>query len=277
MNVRSSINKFNSLTGKNLYGYSGWLAEWGGDFSWFMRSGDHSILPLLQDGTVKAVAVTWRPWQGSTSDQQTIKNIIAGLSDSYIRTQANICKSFGYPIYMRFGAEFDLNQGGLWATNPTNFINCWKHVVDIFRAQGANNVIWVWNPNYSECGALHPARDYYPGDNYVDWVGIDMYQSGDNVDPAQQMAPLYNEYGSRKPIGIFEWAVNSYPWTSVNTPDAKRAEYMNKFFDAVEARPNVKLVSYWYVWDAFKFNAVNTPLTAAKYTSRIASSMYIAP
>jgi hypothetical protein len=67
--------------------------------------------------------------------------------------------------------------------------------------------------------------------------------------------------------------VNSYPWTGVNTPDAKRAEYIDKFFDAVEARSNVKLISYWYV-DGFIFDA-STPLTLAKYYNRISSPSYL--
>jgi beta-mannanase len=136
-------------------------------------------------------------------------------------------------------------------------------------------VKWVWNPNYGESsGAAHHWTEYYPGDNYVDWVGIDMYQSGDNVDPAQEMASLYNDYGARKPVGIFEWGVNAYAWSGVNTPDAKRAEYMNKFFDAVEARSNVKLISYWYIY-SFKFDAASTPLTTAKYSNRVANSVYV--
>jgi beta-mannanase len=53
--------------------------------------------------------------------------------------------------------------------NPAvEFIAAWRHVHKIFRAEGANNVIWVWSP--------HPAYGffdaYYPGDDYVDYVGV---------------------------------------------------------------------------------------------------------
>ena len=280
VNVRINIDKFTKLTGKPLYGYTSWIAEWPGDFGWMFGSGDHSLLPLLQDGTLEALCLLWQPRLfGNHFNQQTIKDISAGTYDTYIRTIANECKTFGYPLYLRFGAEMNINQGakgdaGSWASNSTDFIAAWRQIVNIFRAQGATNVKWVWNPNYNEnAGALHHWTEYYPGDSYVDWVGIDMYQFSDKVDPAQEISPIYNDYGDRKPIGIFEWGVNSYPWTGVNTPDAKRAEYIDKFFDAVEARSNVKLISYWYV-DGFIFDA-STPLTLAKYYNRISSPSYL--
>jgi uncharacterized repeat protein (TIGR02543 family) len=283
-NVRASINRFVQLTGKPLYCYNTWLADWGnynggpGPFNWLLQSGDHSILPLLQDGTIKAVMVVWMPYK-NVNDQQSLKDIANGAYNSYITTQAQLCKSFGYPIYMRFGPEMNINQGypeaNSWAANPTDFVNAWRHVVDIFRAQGASNVIWVWNPNFNESpGAPHHYTEYYPGDGYVDWVGIDMYQCSDNVDPATEMSYLYNDYGSRKPVAICEWASNSYEWMGTTTKDALRASYTQKFFDAVEARVNVKMITYFHSI-YFCFDPYSTPLTLATYQQRISKSIYV--
>jgi beta-mannanase len=51
---------------------------------------------------------------------------------------------------------------------PVDFINAWRHVVKLFKDAGATNVIWIWSP--------HPAYAnydaYYPGDAFVDWVGV---------------------------------------------------------------------------------------------------------
>ena len=57
-------------------------------------------------------------------------------------------------------------------------MRAWRHVHDIFRAAGATNVKWVWSPNvvYSNSPPLAP---YYPGDAYVDQVGMDGYNWGD--------------------------------------------------------------------------------------------------
>jgi beta-mannanase len=51
---------------------------------------------------------------------------------------------------------------------PEAFISAWQHVVKRFRQLNADNAIWVWSP--------HPAyrkfNEYFPGEDYVDWVGV---------------------------------------------------------------------------------------------------------
>jgi beta-mannanase len=54
----------------------------------------------------------------------------------------------------------------------------WRHVHAIFAARGATNVRWVWCPN-SEGANNHLLTELYPGDTYVDWVGLDGYNWGD--------------------------------------------------------------------------------------------------
>jgi hypothetical protein len=276
VNVRNSISTFTTLVNKNQYAQSSWLAEWKGDFNWLLAPGDHSILPLLQDGTLKAITVTWNPY-ADVADTQTLKNIASGIDDAYILTTASECKTFGYPIYMRLGAEMDICQGDsptdrTWATSAPDFVAAWKHVVDIYRAQGVTNVLWVWNPNCQSSG-FYDQDAYYPGDNYVDWVGIDMYQFYDTADPDAQMTHLYNQYASRKPIGIFEWGTNAQDFGQPISTDASRAAYMEKFFNAVESRPDIKLIEYWYI-GVFKFDT-STPLTTSMYIQRISSPIYI--
>jgi len=81
----------------------------------------------------------------SLNDTQTQKSIIAGKEDAYIRTIANGCKAFGYPLYIRFGGEMNIHQFE-WAAKITDFIGAWRHTVEIFRSQDASNVYWVRAP-----------------------------------------------------------------------------------------------------------------------------------
>jgi hypothetical protein len=293
VNVRSSIQRFVELTGKPVYIYNTWLAEFNtwnnagpGPFDWLLTDTDHSVIPLLEEGLIKAVSCFWGPYTNEYDGGQTLKDIANGMYDTYITEQAVTSRNFGYPIYMRLGAEFDICQGAgagdrTWASNPTDFVNAWRHIVDIFRAQGATNVLWVWNPNFSDFDAPHHQDEYYPGDSYVDWVGIDMYQGYNGEDPEAQMSHLCNQY-SHKPILIGEWGTNAYEWTGVTTSDAIQASYMGRFFDAVEAHSNVKMIMYFFQ-QYFQFGPnsgsitgqVNTPLTTAKYVQRISNAMYI--
>jgi hypothetical protein len=62
-------------------------------------------------------------------------------------------------------------------------VAAWSRIVDRFRARGATNVEWCWCPGgFGDDGAhmggenaLANIESLYPGDEYVDWVGIDVY------------------------------------------------------------------------------------------------------
>ena len=53
----------------------------------------------------------------------------------------------------------------------------WRHVHDVFTAQGATNVTWVWCPNIQGPKSTSLA-EMYPGDSYVDWTCVDGYNWG---------------------------------------------------------------------------------------------------
>jgi beta-mannanase len=53
----------------------------------------------------------------------------------------------------------------------------WRHVVRIFRRADASKVMWVWSPNVDNHGK-YPFRGFYPGDAWVDWVGLDGFNWG---------------------------------------------------------------------------------------------------
>ena len=58
------------------------------------------------------------------------------------------------------------------------YVRAWRHVHALFAAAGAANVAWVWSPNLRDYPAGNRADRYYPGDDVVDWVGIDAYNGG---------------------------------------------------------------------------------------------------
>jgi hypothetical protein len=145
-----------------------------------------------------------------------------GSQDGLIRARAQQVKSFGKPLFIRWAAEMNgdwFAWGGPQNNNDTSgFISAWRRIHDIFAAQGVNNVAWVWAPNAdSKPGGIDPTswnnwRKYYPGDAYVDWVGIDGYNWGSSqswsswTSLASLIAPVYADYAARKPIMVAETA-----------------------------------------------------------------------
>ncbi|WP_306769297.1 glycosyl hydrolase [Parafrankia sp. BMG5.11] len=80
---------------------------------------------------------------------------------------------------IRLSREANGNWFPWSATNPTDFINCWRHVVDAIRptAEPDPEKSWSLNANYSQNPPSHNAIDMYPGDAWVDTVGLDSYDA----------------------------------------------------------------------------------------------------
>ncbi len=136
--------------------------------------------PILEQDQIKAIGLTIWPCTSAKAynDTTTIQGFGNGTYDKVIQQQAIQVKDFGYPVFIRFGAEFNINQGSRYSNgsysfgkDPSVFVSAWKQYVDIFREEGAENAIFVWDPNCVDIGP-HSMNEYYPGNAYVDWVGI---------------------------------------------------------------------------------------------------------
>ncbi len=279
--LAGQLDSFSTMVGKNQSVlFDVWGDMWDPNETYWQLD---NYKPLLQEGKIKAIGLNVWPCVRADSyeDNYTVKKIANGTEDSFIIQQAKKVKEFGYPVFIRFGAEFNIYQGKtyqgqaqnqtfIFGENPTDFVNAWRHYVNVFREQNATNAIFVWNPNFADFGDHH-WTEYYPGDSYVDWVGMDLYQYTNESDPASMMREIYNEYSAKKPIAVVEWGTN---WPNVNISDNTRASFIKKFFDAVESMPQIKMVNYWYFQD-FKFDPTSEPNTTAEYRSRISDARYI--
>jgi mannan endo-1,4-beta-mannosidase len=116
---------------------------------------------------------------------------VAGKYDDYIHQYAKDIVATGLPLAIRFDHEMN----GVWypwsettgngspinGNNKGDYVKVWQHVHDIFEQEGANNlVVWTWAPNIiNNLPAANQSLDflkgYYPGDEYVDWVGLSGY------------------------------------------------------------------------------------------------------
>jgi hypothetical protein len=104
--------------------------------------------------------------------------IIGGSLDATIVARAKGAKALGQKFFLDFAAE--MNGDEAWGgNNPTLYVAAYRHIHDLFVAAGATNVIWAWCPNVTDTpGGNRTTMDYYPGDSYVDWTGVDGYNWG---------------------------------------------------------------------------------------------------
>jgi hypothetical protein len=102
--------------------------------------------------------------------------IVKGTYDRYVTRYAEAVRDFRHPVVISFAPEMNGNwyPWGYLNSSPASWVGAWRHIVDVFRAHGADNVCWLWAANMIYPGD-GPLREYWPGSKYVTWAGIDAY------------------------------------------------------------------------------------------------------
>ena len=232
---------------------------------------------VKQDGSLSLVKFSTQDYAyPSTHKIADLKYISAGAYDAYFVEMADTMRDFGDPIFL----SIDHEMNGTWypysqafpgsQTTAADFVSAWRHIVDIFRKEGANNVAFVWSPNVPDVGGVS-MDSYYPGDDYVDWVGCSFYSGN----PISNLNTIYRTYADRKPIFITEWATGVeksryYPGFPGD------AQWVDSFFKALGANyPRVKGIS-WFQWNKDDGNYLlqRVPDQAQVYSADIQNPRY---
>jgi len=106
----------------------------------------------------------------------TLASIIDGSHDAYIDQFATDVRELGLPVAIRFAHEMNGNWFP-WSEERNGnsrgqYVQAWRHVHDRFTALGATNAIWIWSPNVISARPSVQLAPLYPGDDYVDWMGM---------------------------------------------------------------------------------------------------------
>ena len=185
--------------------------------------------------------------------------------DSYLKEISDMFKKYPkVPIYLRFAAEFDI-----WTdlTDAESFKTAFRHVSDYFKKRNSN-VAMVWSPNQVSNWYID-INDFYPGDKYVDWVGISLYaqpyflgdknqseeneivfKTGINSDPVLAVKDIVETYGNRKPIMISESGLGHKLVKSGENTTNFALQRLEEYYSYLPmVYPQIKLIAYfdWYV------------------------------
>ena len=116
----------------------------------------HGLIPFVQiDPTLASVSA-----------------IASGSYDGYLRQYADSVHDYGHAVVIGFGHEMNATwySWGYRRTSPSTFVAAWRHIVTLFREQGADNVTWLWTIQADQPGT-GPILSWWPGAKYVTWVG----------------------------------------------------------------------------------------------------------
>jgi hypothetical protein len=157
---------------------------------------DESEFPLRAVSTIDRLGsipmITWEPWvkdfdealrpnlpKPAEREYASLAAIARGDYDFYVTRWASAAAQYRKPLYLRFAHEMNDPYRYPWGpqngNRPDDFIAAWKHVHLVFQKMNATNVLWVWSPHIS----MPWFEYYYPGDEWVDWIGTGVLNYGD--------------------------------------------------------------------------------------------------
>lgn len=219
------------------------------------------LKPVAASGHI--VMLSWEPWDRNYHDlvnqpNYRLRNITAGYYDEQIRRWARDLRDFQYPVLLRPMSEMNGNWtswgGTVNGNSPADFVPAWRRIHDIFEQEGATNVSWVWAPNRdgSTANAVSTFDLYYPGDRFVDFIGLSGYNWGTMYNTPswisswqsfeQVFGASYDVMASRtdKPIIITE--------TASTESGGNKAQWINDTFNTLPTRfPRIKIITWFNV------------------------------
>ncbi|MCH6258627.1 hypothetical protein MLD52_18850 [Puniceicoccaceae bacterium K14] len=147
------------------------------------RSFPHGPVAIAQEKSLTPVISLELTTWGRGRRDNFLPAIINGDFDSFFFKWANDAKQYESDIYLRFGFEMN-GDWFTWGAQPERFKKAWIHVHKLFEKIGCSNVKWMFSPNviWGDITVSDGLAAYYPGDEYVDSIGIDGYNFGDHHD-----------------------------------------------------------------------------------------------
>jgi beta-mannanase len=228
------------------------------------------------------IHVVWEPKLKNGGDP--LAAILSGSQNAIIDDFATKAASYGKPFFLRFAHEMNGNwydwSGAKTGQNPQKYIDAWRYVWNRFQAKGATNAIWVWSPNADSVPnePWNNLNNYYPGDTYVDWVGLDFYGLMWNCTTPEEYINRSNFYTNydHKPIMVAETAAADCSNYYCGTAYTKN-QWINDLFAMMNARTAIKAFFWFEDNKEADWRIISCPNPQARdaYRTSVGASRYV--
>lgn len=225
---------------------------------------------IYDSGVIPYIRILPRSYdfQGYEEEVFSMQNIINGQFDKELKAWAKAAKNENIPLLIDFaveangdwfpwsgtymGDEITIDYGDpTYPDGPERYRDAYRHIIDIFRAEEVQNVTWFYHYNYASFpnAEWNQPKYYYPGDDYIDWIGFSLYgaqtldEEWEGLDFSIQLKEFFNSFEAlktKKPIALLEFGVTDYHTEgnkSVWLEDAFKTILDNPYikFDAINA------------------------------------------
>jgi hypothetical protein len=197
----TDVPNFESVTGRHVV-----IAHWRMSWHDALRFPTKDVEVVWREGFVPQIGLVSLPTQDYGAPQVPPPGpypnsaIAAGVQDDSLRRFADAARATDIPIELDYDSEMQaahpwggrFDGGGAtafgdpsWPDGPEHYRDAFRHIVDIFRQEGATNVTFVFHANTLSgyragdyWDLWEQLKYYYPGDDYVDWIGLSVYPDG---------------------------------------------------------------------------------------------------
>lgn len=244
--------------------------------NWFKPGGisypKQKIHTIYSNGTLPYVRFMPRSneEQFIPETKYSLQNIIDGKFDKALHQWAKDAKADGIQLLADFAVEPNgdwfgwsgvFNGGGTkdgygdpnYPDGPERYRDAYRHIIDIFRDEGVNNITWFFHYNYesSPPNEWNQPKYYYPGDNYIDWIGFSLY-GAQTIDEnwedlkfstqLQDYSNSFNAINTHRPVALLEFGVTD------GHPDGNKSAWLQDAFSTILNNPYIKFsaISIWH-------------------------------
>ncbi len=200
----------------------------------------------------------------------SLQNIIEGKFDKELREWARDAKADNIPLLADFAVEPNgnwfgwsgvLNGGGKtdgygnanYPDGPERYRDAYRHIIDIFRSEGVKNITWFFHYNYQSFPnkEWNQPKYYYPGDDYIDWVGFSLYgaqtvsEDWDDLMFSKQLKEFsasFKTIKTKRPVALLEFGVTD------GHPEGNKSAWFKDAFKTILSNPYMKFnaISIWH-------------------------------
>lgn len=243
--------------------------------SWYQHWSHDPVSNKLKHvcGEGRIPIITWESWNGRGKDggnPYPLPEIAHGehnqFIEAYLQAMGQACKEG--EIWIRFDHEMNTSPGRVywypWQGDPEAYVSAWRQVIDIGH-EVAPNIKWIWAPAWGNEDAFL----YYPGDGYVDFIGLTINQYWRSKLDLRLEKWVWRSWGEMyeanrqvvltfgKPIVVAEAATGEGPGSD------SKANWIREFLASRANYPEIVGVVWFNAQRAREFEDIEFPLTSS--------------
>ncbi len=234
----------------------------------------------------------------------TMDRFLKGDFDPQLKEWAHQAKGVAGPMMVEFGPEVN----GMWYPwsgrwngwnftdyygdpklfdGPERFRDAYRRIITLFRSEGVRNISWVFHVDSQPIPMEEPWNamvNYYPGDDYIDWIGVSVFGAQAPGDWYGSFTQILDEkwgeisaLSPKRPVAIVEWGVIE----KADDANAK-AQWIESALSALVSGkyPKIRAVNYWHErsWgseEKHNFRLDSSPQALSAYKRGIRDPLFL--